>query len=76
MSTPYFRPPEAVAPELGMTKTELRRYCRISPDHHTRLGNNRIMLDQDNVDAIIAYIKAENSKPVIDPDTGEEDPFA
>ena len=77
MSTsPYFRTPEAVAPELGMTKTELRRYSRISSTHHTRLGNNRIMLDQDNINAIIAYIKQENSQPVIDKEAGEEDPFA
>lgn len=73
---PHFRPPEQVAPELGMTNTELRRYCRISPDHCTRLGRNKIMLDAENVKAVIAYIKLENSRPVIDLVTGEIDPFA
>lgn len=79
MSTPeapIFRTPEEVAPELGMTKTELRRYCRLSPDHCTRLGRNRITLDAENVKAVIAYIKLENSRPVIDLVTGEIDPFA
>lgn len=70
-----FRTPEEVAPELGMTKTELRRYCRISPDHCTRLSNRRIMLDAENIKTIIAYIKAQNRKPVINAETGEEDPW-
>ncbi|MGP9488917.1 hypothetical protein CIK76_05090 [Glutamicibacter sp. BW80] len=74
--TAYFRTPEVVAPELGMTPTELRRYCRASEKHHTRLSNNRIMLDQDNIDAIIAFVKEQKEKPVIDPVTGDEDPFA
>lgn len=75
MSNPHFRTPEAVAPELGMSKTELRRYCRIKPDHCTRLSNNRIMPDQDNIDAIIAYVKEQNSQPVILKETGDVDPF-
>lgn len=74
-STPHFRPPEDVAPELGMSKTELRRYCRISPDHCTRLSNRRIMLDADNIAAIIAYVKEQNNKTVILPETGDPDPF-
>jgi len=74
--TAYFRTPEDVAPELGMTKTELRRYCRISTDHCTRLSNNRIMLDQSNIEAIIAYVKDQKAKPVIIAETGEIDPFA
>lgn len=76
MSTAYFRTPEEVAPELGMSKTELRRYCRASEAHCTRLSNNRIMLDQSNIEAIIAYVKQQKDKPVIIPETGDEDPFA
>lgn len=73
---PTFRVPEDIAPEIGITKTELRRYCRLSPDHCTRVSRNKIMMDQKNIDAVIAYIKKENSKPVVNEETGEEDPFA
>lgn len=73
---PHWRSPEDVAPELGMTPTELRRYCRISKDHCTRLSRNKIMLDKSNIKAIIAYIKQENSKPVVNEETGLIDPFA
>ena len=76
MTTAYFRTPEEVAPGLGMTKTELRRYCRVSSAHCTRLSNNRIMLDQGNIEAIIAYVKQQKEQPVINAETGEEDPFA
>lgn len=73
---PHFRTPEAVAPELGMTPTELRRYCRISKDHCTRLSRNKIMLTEENTDAIKAYIKQMQAEPVIDQKTGKIDPFA
>lgn len=76
MPTAVFRTPEEVAPELGMSKTELRRYCRVSKKHCTRLSNNRIMLDQGNIDAVVAYVKANNEQPVIIAETGEKDPFA
>lgn len=59
-----------------MKPTELRRYCRISTKHCTRLSRNKIMLDADNIKAIIAYIKEENSQPVVDEKTGQIDPFA
>jgi len=41
---------------LGMTKTELRRYCRES-GHCTRLSKNRIMLHQDDIEKIIIWVR-------------------
>lgn len=76
MATATFRTPEEVAPELGMRPTELRRYCRASPKHCTRLSRNKIMLDQGNIEAIVAYVKQQQEKPVILAETGEVDPFA
>lgn len=69
-----FRTPEEVAPELGMTPTELRRYCRVT-GHCTRLSNRRIMLDAENIADIIAWVKAESTKPVYLPN-GDIDHFA
>lgn len=60
MTIPMFRTPEEVAPELGMTKTELRRYCRES-GHCTRLSKNRIMLHADDVANIIAWVQAKQA---------------
>lgn len=71
---PTFRTPEEVAPELGMTPTELRRYCRTT-GLCTRLSRRRIMLDEENIAAIIAWVKAKSSEPVYLPD-GEIDHFA
>lgn len=73
-SKPIFRTPEDVAPELGMTPTELRRYCR-QTGFHTRLSKRRVMLDDENIRDIIAWVKAESQKPVYLPD-GTIDPFA
>ena len=72
-----FRTPEEVAPELGMTKTELRRYCRES-GHHTRLSKNRIMLHADDVANIITWVRERRAKAAewwheAEP---EKDPFA
>ncbi|UYB35521.1 hypothetical protein N9A08_12935 [Arthrobacter koreensis] len=53
---PVFRTPEEVAPELGMTKTELRNYCRIS-GIHTRLSKNRIMLHADDIEKLVAWVR-------------------
>lgn len=53
---PVFRTPEEVAPELGMSKTELRRYCRQS-GICTRLSNRRIMLHQEDVDKLIVWVR-------------------
>lgn len=71
---PTFRAPEEVAPELGMTPTELRRYCRIT-GHCTRLSNRRIMLDDENITDIVAWVKAQSAEPVYLPN-GEIDHFA
>lgn len=73
---PRYRKPEEVAPELGMNPTELRRYCRES-GIHTRLSQNRIMLSQEDIEKLLAWVthrqaKAEwwkESEP-------ERDPFA
>lgn len=67
-----FRTPEEVAPELGMTKTELRRYCKES-GHYTKLSMRRVMLDADNIAALVAWVKTRNA-PVTK--TGETDHFA
>lgn len=56
MTTPVFRTPEEVAPELGMTKTELRRYCRES-GINTRLSNRRIMLHQDDITRLVEWLR-------------------
>jgi|GEM_PF-2175522 len=74
---PVFRTPEEVAPELGMTKTELRRYCRES-GHCTRLSNNRIMLHADDVANIIAWVRERKAKKAEWWNEGEpqKDPFA
>lgn len=54
--TPHFRSPEDVAPTLGMTKTELRRYAKES-GHFTTLSKNRMMLDAENITNILTWIK-------------------
>jgi predicted transcriptional regulator len=72
MSEPIFRTPEEVAPELGMTKTELRRYCRES-GHCTRLSKNRIMLHADDIERLVAWVRERNTPPVEELDI---DPFA
>lgn len=72
--SPVFRTPEEVAPDLGMTKTELRRYARES-GHCTRLSKNRIMLDADNIANLVAWVKARSAEPVLT-ETGAVDNFA
>ncbi|AIX99748.1 hypothetical protein ART_0150 [Arthrobacter sp. PAMC 25486] len=67
-----FRSPDDVAPELGMTKTELRRYCKES-GHYTKLSMRRVMLDAENITALVAWVKTRDA-PVAE--TGEKDPFA
>lgn len=70
---PVFRTPEEVAPELGMTKTELRRYCRES-GIHTRLSKNRIMLHTDEIPKLVEWVR---QRKVAADDWGNEqaDPF-
>lgn len=55
-ASPVFRTPEQVAPELGMSKTELRNYCRLS-GIHTRLSKNRIMLHQDDIPKLVEWVR-------------------
>lgn len=68
-----FRTPEEVAPELGMTKTELRRYCRES-GICTRLSKNRIMLHPDDITRLVEWVRSRNTKPLLEAE--EHDPFA
>lgn len=74
MTTPIFRTPEEVAPELGMSKTELRRYCRES-GINTRLSNRRIMLHQDDIARLITWVRDRKTAGIADEDK-EIDPFA
>ena len=66
---PVFRTPEDVAPELGMTKTELRRYCRQS-GHCTRLSKNRIMLHRDDIEKLVEWVRDQKAV------AAAQDPFA
>lgn len=75
MADQIFRTPEDVAPELGMTKTELRNYCRTS-GIHTRLSKNRIMLHADDITKLVAWVRERKNASddwTAEPDT---DPFA
>ena len=74
-SLPVFRTPEEVTPELGMSKTELRRYCRES-GINTRLSNRRIMLHQDDIKAIVEWVRAKNQRKGEWWQELEHDPFA
>lgn len=57
-----FRTPEEVAPELGMSASALRRYCRVS-GINTRLGKNRMMLHEDDVERLVEWIRENQEKP-------------
>lgn len=59
MSTPTFRTPEEIAPELGLKKTETRRYAKES-GHHARIGRGKIVLDEDHVKQLTAWLRARN----------------
>lgn len=74
MTAPIFRTPEEVAPELGMSKTELRRYCRES-GINTRLSNRRIMLHQDDINKIIEWVR-ERKNATAATEAVQKDPFA
>lgn len=75
MNTQVFRKPEQVAPELGMTGTELRRYCRES-GIYTQLSNRRVMLHQDDIARIVDWIR-EHKAPARDwaAEAPKQDPF-
>jgi hypothetical protein len=72
---PIFRTPEEVAPELGMTKTELRRYCKES-GFHTRLSNRRIMLHEEDIARLIEWVRRRKDKGDEWWTEPERDPFA
>lgn len=71
---PVFRTPEEVAPELGMSKTELRNYCRLS-GIHTRLSKNRIMLHPDDVTQLIEWVRKRKDAADDWTREAEPDPF-
>jgi hypothetical protein len=75
MTTQAFRTPEQVAPELGMTKTELRNYCKIS-GIHTRLSKNRIMLLEDDITALVEWVRKRKAAADDWAKEPERDPFA
>jgi hypothetical protein len=74
MTDQVFRTPEQVAPELGMTKTELRNYCRIS-GIHTRLSKNRIMLHPDDVAKLIEWVRERKNAADDWTKAPDHDPF-
>ena len=74
MTAQVFRTPEQVAPELGMTKTELRNYCRIS-GIHTRLSKNRIMLHEDDVARLVEWVRERKNAADDWTAEAEHDPF-
>ena len=71
---PFFRRPEEVAPELGMSASELRSYCRIS-GIHTRLSRRRIMLCEDDITALLAWVRQRKDKAAEWWTEPEQDPF-
>lgn len=75
MSTQVFRTPEQVAPELGMTKTELRNYCKIS-GIHTRLSKNKIMLHEEDIKLLVEWVRERKNAAADWTKEAEHDPFA
>lgn len=55
-----FRTPEEVAPELGISKSTLRSYCRTS-GLHSRVGK-RIMLHDDDVKQLVEWMRQRKEK--------------
>lgn len=70
---PAFRTPEEVAPELGLAKSAVRQYAKAS-GFHTRVGKNRIMLTQDDVDSLVTWIREQKTKEQAE--ARKHDPFA
>lgn len=69
-----FRTPEEVAPELGISKSTLRSYCRTS-GIYTRLSNRRILLHEDDVVRLVAWIREQDKAGQLRTEP-ERDPFA
>ncbi|MBT1001187.1 hypothetical protein KIH31_01115 [Paenarthrobacter sp. DKR-5] len=73
-SSPVFRTPEEVAPELGISKSSVRTFCRIS-GAYTRVGN-RMMMHADDVEELVEWLRqrqANKDGRWVEP---ERDPFA
>lgn len=72
-----FRTPEEVAPELGLTKTELRRYS-IESGHHTRGSRDKVLLHEDDVANIVAWLRQRKKGPTdwVEESGVGHDPFA
>ncbi|MFK0042056.1 hypothetical protein ACIQTW_19655 [Paenarthrobacter sp. NPDC090517] len=69
-----FRTPEEVAPELGLSKSAVRDYARVS-GIHTRVGN-RIKLHQGDIDKLVIWIREHQAKEDRWWEEPEKDPFA
>lgn len=69
-----FRTPEDVAPELGMSPGRLRTYCRMS-GMNARLGKNRLMLHEDDIRQLVAWIREHQDKQDERSNEPEHDPF-
>lgn len=70
-----FRTPEDVAPELGISKSALRQYCKAS-GIHTRVGKNKIMIHADDVPRLVDWIREEKANAENWATETERDPFA
>lgn len=70
-----FRTPEEVAAELGMSKSTLRSYCKVS-GIRTRLGRNRIMLHEEDIPRLVSWIRENQDKKDEWWEQRERDPFA
>lgn len=70
---PYFKTPADVAAELGLKEPTVRRLA-LQFKTYTRVGN-RIMLTDDDVEALIDKIR---NPPMVEQylDDGSQDPFA
>jgi hypothetical protein len=70
-----FYTPEFIAPIMGFTKTELRRYAKES-NIHTRLSKKRIMLTVQDVRDIKAWLLKRREKAAEWWNEPERDPFS
>jgi hypothetical protein len=68
-----FRTPEEVAPEMGISKSTLRTYCRAS-GIFTKVGR-RIMLHEDDIKRLVAWIREQQEKKGEWWKEPERDPF-
>ncbi|GAA3699375.1 hypothetical protein GCM10022377_10470 [Zhihengliuella alba] len=71
----YFRTPEEVAPELGITPTTLRLICK-NTGFCTRLERRRITLTQADIERVLRHLAVEQEKKNRWWEEPEPDPFA